>query len=150
MSDANDRPLHPVAELAAMMLAKNSPTPPHVLDEASADELRAELARLAGNVELRRATGDLIRLACHLDTAAGSPDAAAAILRVLESTVEPLRALDAAEGEALAGATEEGSAAKRDFDRFRGSEEAPKAPKIGEGAPQGSVKLGSLDYPKRG
>ncbi|MCK6550589.1 hypothetical protein L6R52_32425 [Myxococcota bacterium] len=145
---ASDPTLHPIVELASTLLARTSPRPPHQLDDASAEQLRAELAKLEGQTELRDAVAGLIRLACHLDLEARSPDAAERLLRLLEAhAVEPLRALEAADGEAVVEGVAE---AKRELDRFRGTREGPKAPKVGEDAPKGSVKLGSLDYPKRG
>lgn len=145
---ASDSPLHPIVELASTLIARASPRPPHDLDDAAAEQLRGELARLEGHVELRDAVAGLLRLACHLDLEARSPEASERLLRLLEAhVVEPLRALDSAEGEAVVEGVAE---AKRDLDRFRGTRETPKAPKVGEDAPKGSVKLGSLDYPKRG
>lgn len=140
--------IHPIVPFAASIIAEQSPSPPHTLDDAGADAIAEELSKLFGADELRRAVADLLRLACHLDLEAGSPDASRRLVRLLEEhAVEPLRALDAASGEA---ATLEVQEAKREFDRFRGDSTHPRAPRLGESAPRGSVKLGSLDYPKRG
>jgi hypothetical protein len=132
--------VHPIVERCAQMIVRSGEAPPFVLDDPGAKLIEDELRALFGTEELRTAVADLIRLACHLDTERSSPEAAQRILAVLECCVDPLRALDTAEPD-----PESEDAAKKLI-----GTEPPKAPKVGESAPRGSVKLGSLDYPKRG
>lgn len=140
--------VHPIVEFAASLLSKREDDS-YFLDETGALRLEQQLAKHYEDESLRRAVADLIRLACHLDTEVRSPAAAAAILDVLAHAVEPLRALDDP-GASKGGVPDDVGSAKHEFDRFRGKEPSTRAPKVGEEAPEGSVKLGSLDYPKRG
>lgn len=146
-TERDDRELHPIAVLAASLLT-NEGEAAFAYDGPALERLKEEIAELSGDDALRRAVRDLIRLACYLDTEAGSPRAAAALIEALEVAVEPLRALEARDaGSEEAG---DGDAARKEFERFRGVEPASKAPRVGDEAPKGSVKVGTLDYPKRG
>jgi hypothetical protein len=137
----SDESLHPIADLACELLLTGGDEP-YSFDETALERIGTDLAALFGDTVLRRAVADLLRVACYLDTEASSPAAAQALIRVASAAVEPLNALESAD-EAVAST-------KREFDRFRGTEEGSRAPKVGEDAPEGSVKLGTLDYPKRG
>jgi hypothetical protein len=123
--------LHPIATFAAD-LVEQGPDKTYALDDAALARIAEALAEIGPKAERGKAAMDLIRVACFLDAQPGSHDAAMAILGVLEA----------------AGLI--AHAAHRDFDRFRGASGAPKAPQVGDAAPEGSLKVGSLDYPKRG
>lgn len=107
--------------------------------------LDRDLAALFRQPALRDAVRDLLRLACWLDTEARSPRAAQAILDALEAITPEMRALEALEAEADGGAAETPK-----FERFRDPDARAVAPRLGESAPKGTLKIGSLDYPKRG
>lgn len=145
-----DSPLHPIADRAALLLARAG-GPPFELEEPAAESLRAELVALFGKRELEDAVADLIRLACHLDTERGSPTAARGLLALAEECAGALEALDlAAPIDASLGVSgDRAGESLAEGRRFLGGARA-RAPKVGEDAPEGSVKLGSLDYPKRG
>jgi hypothetical protein len=144
MSEEEDKPeLHSVAELAATLLSGGINGEPYALSETAEARLDRALDALHGSIELKHACADLIRLGAWLDREAASPEAAEALLRVLERAVPALDAVLAEhDPESL-------TETKARFDRFR-DEEGRKAPKVGDEAPRGSVKLGTLDYPKRG
>ena len=137
-------PLHPIAELAATLLSGGENGEPYALGDIAKTRIVRSLDALFGSIELQIAVSDLIRLACWLDTEAHSKDAADELLEIMKGVIEPLEAVLAEhDPESLTDT-------KQKFDRFRDEEGGPKAPKVGEDAPKGSVKLGTLDYPKRG
>jgi hypothetical protein len=134
-------PLHPIVDFAWGLLADRDEEP--LLDVEALESIADRLRPLFGSPELKRAVIDLLRLACWLETEAGAVETANAIILMLDAqTTEPLRLLRIAcgEGDDLGG---------RDFQRFHAGE-GPKAPKVGEDAPGGSVKAGSFNFPKRG
>src|SRR6185295_19023867 len=132
--------LHPIVDLTASLMTAGDE--PCELTDPAKQQLTEALEKLAGTPELKPACGDLLRMAYWLDTEAGAPKAAQAIVEILETMVPALDAWFAEHDPDLADT-------KQKFDRFR-DEEGPKAPRVGETAPEGSIKLGSLDYKKRG
>lgn len=145
MSDAEveEGTLHPVAELAATLLSGGMNGEAYALSAVAEARLDRALDALGGTIELKHACGDLIRLAAWLELEASSPEPAQVLLSVLERAAPALEAVLAEhDPESL-------TETKARFDRFR-DESGAKAPKVGDEAPRGSVKLGTLDYPKRG
>jgi hypothetical protein len=139
-----DVELHPVAELATTLMTGGENGEPYAMSETAKARLTRALDTLHGSIELQLAVSDLIKLGCWLDTEANSPAAANAILEVLKGEIAPLeKVLAEHDPESLADT-------KRSFDRFRGEDAGPKAPQPDQAPPKGTVKLGTLDYPKRG
>lgn len=144
-SSAAEEPLHPIVDFATSLMVPGDGEA-CALDASGEARLKEQLSLLYGDPSLRKAVVDLVRLACWLDTEARCPRTSAALVKLLgENAVEPLRALK----EASAGG--EIDAKPSEFERFRGdSVRSAKAPQVGEAAPDGSVKAGSLNYPKKG
>lgn len=143
-AETDPPPLHPVAELAASLLGGGTNGAPYTLSEAGQARIARSLDALLGTVELRDAASDLLKLACWLDTQASSPEASDAILSAVTALTDELeKVLSEHDPESLTDT-------KQKFDRFRAEGASSKAPQADEAPPKGTIKLGTLDYPKRG
>lgn len=152
MTDATDAPElegHPIRYLVASVLRDGERgEEPALLDEDGAALIRSEIDKVLDSPELVDVVEMILGIAHALEVEQRSPTAAAALLDlverepVIESLKELNRKKDAERSEAVAKAAGK-------FTGFTGSESQKKAPKDSEAAPKGSIKLGSLDFPKK-
>jgi hypothetical protein len=149
MTEEAQRDGHPIRDVVALLIKDGGPgEEPAVLDEVGLAQIREELDSLIGQEELVDAVDTLLLLADVIALQQKSEKCAVKLCEVVErdEVVDALRALnrkkDAERAEAVAKTAEK-------FTGFVGQNSTKKAPKNSDAAPKGSVKLGSLDFPKK-
>jgi hypothetical protein len=134
----NSEALHPVAQLAVQLLFEKAGEAS--LSAQGEERLSEALAEHFHHSALRFAFLDLISLHVFLKNGLNKPEVAAAILRVATTATEPLRALGLYAEVSQARATQAGEK----FAKFAGKKKDLSAPKLGEAAPAGSIRVEDL------
>jgi hypothetical protein len=152
MSRPNEDPLldgHPIRFVIASVLIDGSgDEEPAQLNEAGIQKITEEIDRTTKSDELVDAVEMLLGVAYSLETTHKSPVTAQKLIDIVEreSVLRALRELNRAKN---AKRAEEVQKAADKLKEFTGSESGKKAPKNDEAAPKGSIKLGSLNFPKK-
>jgi hypothetical protein len=139
---------HPIRDIVAMVVKDGGPgEEPALLDPAGLSRIRTELDALIGSDELVDAVDTLLLIADVLAIDQKSETCALRICELVEreEIISALRELNRKKETARAEAVAK-SADK--FTDFVGAD-AKKAPKGTDPAPKGSIKVGSLDFPKK-
>jgi hypothetical protein len=152
MARANEDPLvdgHPIRYLiASVLLDGSADQEPALLDDAGIEKITTELDRNIGSEELVDAVEMLLGVAYNIETAHHSPFTAQKLIDIVER--EPiLRALRELNRNKNQKRAEEVQKQADKLTQFTGSESQKKAPKNDDAAPKGSIKLGSLNFPKK-
>src|SRR5688572_19511405 len=152
MTRAHEDPLlegHPIRYLIASVLVDGAvDEEPALLTDAGIDKITEEIDRTIGSQELVDAVEMLLGVAYDLETAHRSPNTAQKLIDVVERD-KVLRALRDLNRQKNQKRAEEVQKAADKLTQFTGSESGKKAPKTDDAAPAGSIKLGSLNFPKK-
>lgn len=140
---------HPIRYVIASVLIDGAANEePALLDDAGIDKITQELDRTIGSEELVDAVEMLLGVAYNVETAHQSPVTAQKLIDIVEreSVLRALRELNRNKNQKRA---EEVQKQADKLTQFTGSESQKKAPKTDDAAPKGSIKLGSLNFPKK-
>lgn len=152
MSRPNEDPLldgHPIRYVIASVLIDGSgDQEPAQLDDLGIEKISEEIDRTSKNDELVDAVEMLLGVAYSLETTHKSPHTAQKLIDIVEreSVLRALRELNRAKNAKRAEEVQKNADRLKEF---TGSDSGKKAPKNDEAAPKGSIKLGSLNFPKK-
>ncbi|MCK6547591.1 hypothetical protein L6R52_17205 [Myxococcota bacterium] len=134
---AQEQPLHPLVDLAARLLEKGSGGEPWVYPSNAQARLEAALVDAKGSPDVADGVIGLFHAAIALSEEEQSPTAAGVILKALHATRSELALADRGQAEL-----------QKQLDA--GLDKTTKrAPKVGEKAPEGTVKPSSFPPPRR-
>lgn len=152
MSRPNEDPLldgHPIRYVIASVLIDGSgDQEPAQLDDLGIEKISEEIDRTSKNEELVDAVEMLLGVAYSIETTHKSPQTAQKLIDIVEreSVLRALRELNRAKNAKRAEEVQKNADRLKEF---TGSDSGKKAPKNDEAAPKGSIKLGSLNFPKK-
>jgi hypothetical protein len=121
---------------------------PAVLDDRGTDAITKELDKTIGSEELVDAVEMILGIAYTLETQQKSPGTAQKLIDIVERE-KVLGALKDLNRKKAAQRAEEVAKTANKFTGFTGGDPQKKAPRPDEAAPKGSIKLGSLTFPKK-
>jgi hypothetical protein len=140
---------HPIRYvIASVLLDGAGEEEPAVLTDAGVLKVTEEIDRTIGGEELVDAVEMLLGVAYSLETTHKSPVAAQKLIDVVERE-SVLRALRELNRQKNAKRADEVQKNADKMNAFTGSDSGKKAPRAEDSAPKGSVKLGSLNFPKK-
>lgn len=140
---------HPIRFVIASVLTDGAgDEEPAQLNDAGVQKISEEIDSCAGSEELVDAVEMLLGVAYSIETTHKSPVTAQKLIDIVEreSVLRSLRELNRQKN---AKRAEEVQKNADKLKEFTGSESGKKAPKNDEAAPKGSIKLGSLNFPKK-
>lgn len=140
---------HPIRYLIASVLKDGEPgKEPAELQPEGLETIRGAIRSYIGSKELVDCVEMVLAVAGSLEVDHKSPKAAALLFQLVEND-EIIGALKELNREKEADRSEHVAKAADKLTAFTGVDSQKKAPKGDESAPKGSVKLGSLDFPKK-
>jgi hypothetical protein len=140
---------HPIRYvIASVLIDGTGDQEPALLDDAGIQKISDEIDKTSGSEELVDAVEMLLGVAYNIETTHRSPVTAQKLIDVVEreSVLRSLRDLNRAKQQKRA---EEVQKASDKLKQFTGADSGKQAPKKDEAAPKGSIKLGSLNFPKK-